>query len=199
MSINKRLTVVDYSNHLFYSTDPVALGHKLIALFNRQQLSIVEIAACGIHDKFTHETFLTTDGYGNTLLEIILRQRDGVDFIVHLPGVMDKLSPQLLLRKHNDHCPLMLIVLGLNAKHDCYPDLAARITSVDRDLLLFFARYPHAFAFAMRHKDIFENIQADVIDNLTTNDFNDHTYLEQLVANVPIDRARPSLSPASVG
>ena len=104
-----------------------------------------------------------------------------------------------MLRKHNDHCPLMLIVLGLNAKHDCYLDLAARITSVDRDLLLFFARYPHAFAFAMRHKNIFDNIQADVIDNLTTNDFNDHTYLEQLVANVPIDRARPLLSTASVG
>ena len=85
----------------------------------------------------------------------------------------------------------MLIVLGLKDKLACYPELAARITSVDRDLLLFFARYQHAFEFAMRHKNIFDNIQADVVDSLTTNDFNDYTYLERLVANVPTDFAQP--------
>ena len=84
--------MVDYTNHLFYYTDPVALGHKLIALFSQQQVSIVDLTACGIQDKFTPDTFHTTDAYGNTLLEIILRQRDGVDFIVGLPGVMDNLT-----------------------------------------------------------------------------------------------------------
>lgn len=199
MSTNKRRTVVDYTNHLFSFTDPVALGHKLIALLSQQQVSIVEITACGIDNKFTSDTFLTTDAYGNTLLEIILRQRDGVDFIVGLPGVMDNLSPQLLLRKHNEHCPLMLIVLGLNNKRACYPDLAARITSVDRDLLLFFARYQHAFEFAMRHKNIFDNLQADVVDSLTTNDFNDYTYLERLVANVLTDCVQSLPKPVTLG